>query len=89
MGLERRLNVFSISLYFPKSINVLIFVRVVPVEPLECRYASAGGLLRVKATLMSPGNKCPATAFANCRDKSSNLQTNKCAVWVRGDTVDK
>lgn len=33
-------------------------------------------------------NKCPATAFAKCRDKSSDLQTNKCGVWVRGDTAD-
>lgn len=84
MGLESRFNV----LYFPKSINVLIFICVLHVQPLECRYASAGGLLRVKATFMSAGNKCPATVFANCRDKSSDLQTNKWGVWVRGDAVD-
>lgn len=42
----------------------------------------------MKATLVSAGNKCPATAFAKCRDKSSDLQTNKCGVWVRGDAAD-
>lgn len=86
MGLDRRFIALSISLYLPKSITVLVFMRVVPVQPLKCRYASAGGLVRVKAALMSAGNKCPATAFANCRDRSSDVQTNKCGVWVSGES---
>lgn len=37
-----------------------------------------------EVALMSAGNKCPA----KCRDQSSDPQTNKCGVWVRGDIVD-
>lgn len=40
----------------------------------------AGSLLRVKPVLVSAGDKYAATEFAKSGTKSSNLQTNKCAV---------
>lgn len=57
------------------------------VQPLGRRYASAGRLLRVKPVLVSAGDKCAATEFAKSGTKSSNLQTNKCAVGVRGQPI--
>lgn len=37
--------------------------------------------------LVSAGDKCAATAFAKSGTKPSNLQTNKCAVGVRGQPI--
>lgn len=35
----------------------------------------------------SAGDKCAATEFAKSGTKSSNLQTNKCTVGVRGQPI--